>query len=322
MQQKENEELKKYIKKIKENDINGLEELYKQYHKKIYSIAFSIVKNKDEAEDIMQIIFTKIQQMDKSKLPSEKEMTWIYSVTKNETLNFLKKKRGEISLDAIYEVKNKNDEIQEIEDIIEFNRLISKLKPKEKEIVSLKIVGNFSFQEISEWLHEPIGTIKWRYYKSLRTIKQIMGSLAMFIITFVIGIKVVLKDAKHKEQEMIQTEDKINTIDTNKEETQNIAQQENNSQREENQEQNSELQDSIQKDNTIKGDTENKTNTINTIEGENNEIKQETIIEQEVTENHISYIGIGIIGISVIFLIITIIFFIKYQLKTKKKLSK
>ena len=42
MQQKENEELKKYIKKIKENDINGLEELYKQEKYLYFKCEFAI----------------------------------------------------------------------------------------------------------------------------------------------------------------------------------------------------------------------------------------------------------------------------------------
>ena len=341
------EESKSIFLKIKKDDPKGLEELYSQYHKMVYSIAFSIVKNKEDAEDIMQIVFTKIKELDKTKLPSDKEMTWLYTLAKNETLNYLKKKKGEVSLDTIYEIENKNNEIDEKIDYIEFKRLISKLNKKEQEIVSLKILSNFSFQEISELLNEPVGTIKWRYYKSLHSIRRMLGSLAMFMITFIIGIKAVLTDMKmsKEQQEAVQSEEDVNTV---KQELQNTSSEDNdsiNNEELQNEEQHNEMQDIIQEDNETKGEnekensnkvaeniTEQNSTTENTIEERNeiasntitqeNEIKQETVVEERVEENQISYVGIGFIGISVIFFIMTIIFFIKYQLKTKKKLSK
>ena len=338
------EEITDIFKEIKK-DNKGLEDLYRIYHKKVYGIAFSIVKNKEDAEDIMQVVFAKIQELDKTKLPSAKGMTWLYTLTKNETLNYLKKKKGEVSLDTIYEIENKNNEIDKKIDHIEFNRLISKLNEKEQEIISLKILSDFSFQEISELLNEPIGTVKWRYYKSLHSIKRMLGSLAMSIITFVIGTKAVLTNVKtHKEQQAIQEEDHLNT--TWQEETQNAIREDTNNtnnQELQDEEQHKEMQDIVQEDttnstkqeNTNKAE-ENSTQQNNIIENvipseneissntiiQENEIKQETIANEGMAENQISCVGIGLIGISVIFFIMTIIFFIKYQLKIKKKLSK
>lgn len=312
------EELKSIFLKIKENDIKGLEELYSQYHTMVYGIAFSIVKHKQDAEDIMQIVFEKIQKLDKTKLPSDKEITWLYTVTKNETLNYVKKKKGEISLDTIYEIESKNNEIDEKIDSIEFNQLIHKLNGKEQEIISLKILSDFSFQEISNLLNEPVGTVKWRYYKSLRSIKKMIGSLAMSVIAFTIGIKTMFTNMKTntEQQETIQSEEEVNT---NNQEVQNTSGQDNNDindKKSQNEEQSKEMQEMIQEETEIKDEATSNTST------QENEIKQETILEEGMAENQISYVGIGFIGISVIFFIMTIIFFIKYQLNMKKKLSK
>ena len=312
------EELKSIFLKIKENDIKGLEELYSQYHTMVYGIAFSIVKHKQDAEDIMQIVFEKIQKLDKTKLPSDKETTWLYTVTKNETLNYVKKKKGEISLDTIYEIESKNNEIDKKIDSIEFNQLIRKLNGKEQEIISLKILSDFSFQEISNLLNEPVGTVKWRYYKSLRSIKKMIGSLAMSVIAFTIGIKTMFTNMKTntEQQETIQSEEEVNT---NNQEVQNTSGQDNNDindKKSQNEEQSKEMQEMIQEETEIKDEATSNTST------QENEIKQETIVEEGMAENQISYVGIGFIGISVIFFIMTIIFFIKYQLNMKKKLSK
>ena len=272
---------------IKSNDDTAFEEFYTKYNKLIYKIAFSILKNKSDAEDITQIVFEKIYSMDKENLPTKNETSWIYSVTKNETLNYLKSNRNNINLDDIYEIEDNNQEISKIIDQENYNRLISKLNDNEKEIVSLKIISNFSFEEIGKILNMPTGTVKWRYYKAINTLKLLLSNLTMFIISFISSIY-ALKSTK-KITSPIQEENVIENIV--------IA-------ADENQKQQYEKSENTQ---------QNSQEEINT-----------TIIEK-TNENEINYPAIGLIGISTVFLMLTIIFsiiFAKYQLKPKKNLSK
>lgn len=272
---------------IKSNDDTAFEEFYTKYNKLIYKIAFSILKNKSDAEDITQIVFEKIYSMDKENLPTKNETSWIYSVTKNETLNYLKSNRNNINLDDIYEIEDNNQEISKIIDQENYNRLISKLNDNEKEIISLKIISNFSFEEIGKILNMPTGTVKWRYYKAINTLKLLLSNLTMFIISFISSIY-ALKSTK-KITSQIQEENVIENIV--------IA-------ADENQKQQYEKSENTQ---------QNSQEEINT-----------TIIEK-TNENEVNYPAIGLIGISTVFLMLTIIFsiiFTKYQLKPKKNLSK
>ena len=45
------------IKKLKEGDVLSFDEIFKKYHKKVYYFALSYLKNKEEAEDIVQEVF-------------------------------------------------------------------------------------------------------------------------------------------------------------------------------------------------------------------------------------------------------------------------
>lgn len=280
-------ELKELFNQIKSNDDTAFEELYSKYSKLIYKIAYSILKNKSDAEDITQIVFEKIYSMDKENLPTKNETSWIYSVTKNETLNYFKSNRNNINLDDIYEIEDNNQEISKIIDQENYNRLISKLNDNEKEIISLKIISNFSFEEIGKILNMPTGTVKWRYYKAINTLKLLLSNLTMFIISFISSIY-ALKSTK-KITSPIQEENVIENIV--------IA-------ADENQKQQYEKSENTQ---------QNSQEEINT-----------TIIE-ETNENEVNYPAIGLMGISTVFLMLTIIFsiiFAKYQLKLKKNLSK
>ena len=280
-------ELKNLFAKIKNNNNTAFEELYSKYSKLIYKIAYSILKNKSDAEDITQIVFEKIYSMDKENLPTKNETSWIYSVTKNETLNYFKSNRNNINLDDIYEIEDNNQEISKIIDQENYNRLISKLNDNEKEIISLKIISNFSFEEIGKILNMPTGTVKWRYYKAINTLKLLLSNLTMFIISFISSIY-ALKSIK-KIISPIQEENVIENIV--------IA-------ADENQKQQYEKSENTQ---------QNSQEEINT-----------TIIE-ETNENEVNYPAIGLMEISTVFLMLTIIFsiiFAKYQLKLKKNLSK
>jgi len=293
-------ELKELFIELKHNNKIAFEKLYAKYNKLVYGVAFSILKNKEDSEDVVQIVFSKLYKIDKSKLPSNKEASWLYTLTKNETISFLRKKNNDINLESIYEIEDKDNEINNIIDQVEFNRLISGLNDKEKQIISLKILANLSFDEIGKLLNEPTGTIKWRYYKSIHTLKILLSNLGMFIVTFVIGIKTLFnkKISNKIEQEEI-IED--SQIEQNQENLEDEATK-------------SEIQESL-KDET--------NNDIN--ESQNEGIKEEIGIPEQPNTEQINYYGVGILSISSIFLIITITFtiiFVKYQLKRNKKTSK
>ena len=278
-------ELKELFMEIKDNNKIAFEKLYKHYNKLVYGIAFSIIKNKQDAEEIVQTVFTKIYTIDETKLPSKNESAWLYSVTKNETINFLKKKNNNISLDNVYEIEDMDDEISKIIDKDSYNRLISKLNDKEKEVVSLKILSNLSFDEIGEILNIPSGTAKWRYYKSINTLKILLSNLGMFVISFISSI-IAFKNGAKSSYSAMQGTNHIDNFREDEELTEN----------------------------------ENESNILDKEE----KTEQNIIVETPVTSNNTNYIGISLMGISIFFLIITITFSIiltKHQIKRKKKVK-
>lgn len=305
----DDKELEKIFLDISQDRSGGIEELYSKYNKVVYGIVFTITKNKTDSEDIMQIVFTKIYEMDKSKLPITKQASWLYSITKNETINFIKKNKKGIPLDKIYEISDDNNELNKVIDNIEFNRLISKLNEKEKEIISLKILSNFSFEEIGKLLNEPVGTVKWRYYKAIYSLKAILGNLAMFIISFTIGVKVLVSNKQN---------DRTMEVPTIEKDTNNSSISEENIIQDENKIFNSEST----KEQNFRDDTKNNTIDTNITQDNNNTIQENTIYSEQSENYYNQYIGYGFLGISIIFLVITLIILIKNQLKHLIKLSK
>lgn len=290
MKKEEKTKLEQLFKEIKQGNKRIIEELYNRYNKLVYGIAFSILKNKEDSEDVVQTVFSKIYVLEKNKLPTEKIGTWLYTVTKNETLLFLRKNNNDVNLDTIYDLEDENNEIDKLIEKDSYNRLIKRLNQKEQEIVSLKILSNLTFEEIGELLGESTNTIKWRYYKSIYTLKIALGNLGIFIITFVLGIA-TLRNQK-KEAPIIKEDQDFNNYLIEED----IANKEN-----------------------------DKVNENEVIQDNENTDSFENVVIEDTNINTTNYLSMGIFSVSIIFLILTITFSIfsaKHQLKRRKKLSK
>ena len=284
------------FQQIKNGDSDKINVLYSKYNRLVYGIAFSILKNKEDSEDIIQIVFAKIFEMDKEKLPTNNETSWLYSLTKNETLNYLRKQKEDVNLDDIYYIAEEDEELKKIIEKDKYNRIISKLNEQEREIVSLKILSNMSFKEIALLLKMPIGTVQWKYYTALHTLKLLLGNISMFILGILIFIKGNTANIKI---EQTNSSNDINIDNENKSEEKD--------------------QTENQASSSVESDIDSSISTDNTI-------IQNEIIEIPETEEAIhTNINIGILSFTGIFLLFSIKIkkiFIKHQQKAHKNVSK
>ena len=310
MKKQEKNEINQLFEEFKSGNKEVLEEIYNKYQKVIFGIAFGILKNKDDAEDIVQLVFIKLHTLDNSKLPENNIPSWLYTITKNETLQFLRKQKNNIDLDSIYDLEAPNSEINKLIAQETYNKLISNLSSKEKEIVSLKIISNLSFEQISEILGEKTGTIKWRYYKAIYNLKLILSNLSMSIVAFIIGLATFKQTKSSPSIEPEQKEPEQDVTNNQISKPQGTIGEDND------EELKSELQETQNTTNQFQDNTEN---TI--IEEPDN--TENIIIEEPIVHQHLNYVGVGFLSISFIFFIATIvIIFKKYQLKLRKKSSK
>jgi RNA polymerase sigma-70 factor (ECF subfamily) len=309
-------ELHNLFEGLKHGKQDAAQELYKKYKNLVYGIAFSMLKNKDDSEDIVQNTFKRIIETDVDKLPKDYEATWMYTVTKNEALLFLQKKDNNINIEDIYSIQDKNDEIAKVIDCESYNKMISKLSNKEKEIVSLKIIADLSFNQIGKLLDENTNTTKWRYYNAIYKLKVVLSNISIAIISFVVGLatyrreKIITKPIENNETAT--NTDSSNTYSTKKENRES--------------ENKSIINDEeINMINTeLSWDTKNIANQITeNVENTNNSDNQNEItqIDNEVKLES-NYISNGIMIFSIILLLITILIVIKNQLKLRKKPSK
>lgn len=312
MKKIDEKELHELFEKMRQTDLKAYEELYKKYYNLVHNIAFSVLKNYENAEDIAQNVFVKIGNLEQEKLPKNYEASWLYTVTKNECISFIRKNKETSSIENRIENENDKNEIEAVIQNSSYQNLLGSLEQVEKQIIFLKIEAGYSFKEIAKLLKMPMGTVQWKYYKSLHSLKLLIGNLSMFII----GTITCILNKKQVKKSNIN-----NTEKTEQREKENVTQ--NNNMKEENQKNYDTEQDSI------KNNSKQEEISANII-AENNgqeEIKQgeQTIIETELVENRIVPKDIILYGLTSVFLFFTIFFIIisiKNQQNRKKRTSK
>lgn len=311
-------ELHEIFDKMRKEDKKSYEELYKKYYKLVYNIAFSILKNKENAEDISQNVFIKIGNLKKEKLPNSYEASWLYTVTKNECISLFRKTKETLTIE---DIKNENLE-DEIEGLIQKNsyeKMMENLEKIEKQIIFLKVEAGYSFKEIARLLKMPIGTVQWKYYKSLHALKLLIANLSMFVIGVVTCL---FNNSRLKESKVEQDENKT---EDNKEKGSTI---------EDNQKQDS-VQNQKDNKNTIKHENiaedisnENSNTIENIVQNKLIEdiIREETKIEScNITVDRTMFKNAILYGLTNVFLCFSIFFTIivvKNQQNKRKQASK
>lgn len=302
MKKIDEKELHELFGKMRQTDSKAYEELYKKYYNLVYNIAFSVLKNYENAEDIAQNVFVKIGNLEQEKLPKNYEASWIYTVTKNECISFIRKNKEISSIEN--RLENDKNEIEAVIQNSSYQNLLESLEQVEKQIIFLKIEAGYSFKEIAKLLKMPIGTVQWKYYKSLHSLKLLIGNLSMFII----GTITCILNKKQIKKATIN-----NTEKTEQVEKENVTKNDNI--KEESKKNDETQQDSIE--NNLKQEEAK-------VEKDEQEVKQveQTIIGTELVENRIVPREIILYGLTSVFLFFTIFFTIisiKNQQNRKKK---
>lgn len=168
----------KIITEIKNGNINVFEEIIKKYEKLVFSIAFKLIGNYDEAMDLTQEVFLRVFKfIDKYNL-EYKFSTWIVKITINLYKDKVKLKKRNLTVnlqsliseeeenkkyDEQFVEKSKPDEIAEnkikSEKIWE---IVNQLPKNYKIVIILYFWNEYSYEEIAQVLELPIGTVKSR----------------------------------------------------------------------------------------------------------------------------------------------------------------
>ena len=160
----------KMIAKLKNRDRLAFEQTYQKYYKLVYYISLTITKDPDLSQDIVQDTFVKFMNTIDDYEENGKLKQYLTTIARNLSLNEMKRRSKSSVLCEDDLVVSYKDPTQERTNLI--LTLEHTLTLEESKIVTLKIMYDYSFDEISEELNQNINTVESKYYKAMKKLKK------------------------------------------------------------------------------------------------------------------------------------------------------
>lgn len=152
-------------------DGDAFRDLYSQTSGAVFGFALSILKNRQDAEDVMHDAFIKAYHGAVSYIPRGKPLAWMMTIVKN--LSYNKLKAGRISEDiSQYENLFSPEEDTGTLDRIVLKKAMEILSFEERQIVILHALTGMKHREIGQMLEMPTGTVLSKYNRAIRKVRE------------------------------------------------------------------------------------------------------------------------------------------------------
>jgi RNA polymerase sigma-70 factor (ECF subfamily) len=165
------------IRELQRGNAKAFELLYQQYHARLYNFCMSIIRNKQDAEGMVQEVFIAVWE-NRERLDENKSFSgFVFSIAKNKTLNRIKQNLSrKVYLEYMQTENQDPDDIAsdfESRELIEFlHKTIQELPEKSKEIFLLSRNEGLTYKQIASKLDISENVVDHEIRKSLKYIRE------------------------------------------------------------------------------------------------------------------------------------------------------
>lgn len=175
---------------VEKRDQDAFAKLMNRYKDSIFFMVLKMIHNRDDAEDITMESFSKafnnIDRYDQKYAFS----TWLFKIATNNCIDFIRKKRlettsidkttendkgDEIGIDVKSDALNPEEGMMKAQRVFSVRAHLNKLDPKYRQLIELRYYEELSYEEISEQLELPLGTVKAQLFRAKDMLYKIIG---------------------------------------------------------------------------------------------------------------------------------------------------
>ncbi len=170
-------------------DESALPLLIKRHIRSVYNFIYRFIGNKQNTDDITQEVFIKMWKKINTYKPSKNFKTWLFSIARNTSIDWLRKKKNFVFSDLEHEDEDYSfsdnladpaplpDElIEQIEKTNMLSNILGQLPPLYREVLLLKYYQQFTFEEISKILKKPMNTVKSQHRRGLFLLRKLLDA--------------------------------------------------------------------------------------------------------------------------------------------------
>lgn len=160
---------------IQRGDEQAMASLFDRYSKVVYSVALRVLRDPAAAEDVLQEVFMQIWRSPDGFVASRGSLGgWLAVVSRNRSIDALRRKRpmesvDEIALASNYNLANESERNMMIE---RARGVIQSLPMEQRKTLEMAFFDGLTHTEIAEMTGDPLGTVKTRIRSALSALRK------------------------------------------------------------------------------------------------------------------------------------------------------
>jgi len=167
------------LEKIKSGDREAFVTITRLYQRKVFVLAYSFFRNKEDALDIVQETFLRVYQKIDMFKKGRNFQNWLLQITKNLCIDYYRKRQNKKHHlnegTDISELNIRDPHASETHKSSDLNRILSicinRLSEKQRMVFVLKQYNQFEYREIAQILNVATGTVKSLHFKATQNLR-------------------------------------------------------------------------------------------------------------------------------------------------------
>lgn len=181
---------KEYINDLRKGKRHAFEKLIEDYQDRVFNKCLSFVPNKEDAEDIAQEVFVEVFNSINKFKGTSKLSTWIYIITTNKCLEFIRKKNTKKRFAFLQSITGNETPIDKTSYFTEFKHpgvllenqerskmlflAINKLPEDQQIAFTLHKIDGLSYKEVSEITKKSIASIESSLFRAKKNLQKLL----------------------------------------------------------------------------------------------------------------------------------------------------
>lgn len=171
------------MEEVKEGKVEKLAVLFEKYHVQLFNFFLRLTGNRGASEDLVQDVFLRILKYRTTYKGQSKFTVWMYQIARNAHIDYLRKSKGELSLDDQWDEVMETeptplDRLERGQDVKLMQEALARLPLKKREVLVLSRYQDMKYKDIAELFGCQIGTVKAHVHRAIKDLGKIYYELS------------------------------------------------------------------------------------------------------------------------------------------------
>lgn len=179
-----------FINDLKEGKQTAYSKLIDDFQQKVFATCISFVPNKEDAEDIAQDVFVEVFNSIGKFKGNSKLSTWVYRVTTNKCLEFIRKKNTKKRFAFLQSIKGNEIPLDKSKYFTEMNHpgiilenkqksetlflAINQLSEDQRTVFTLSKIDGMSYKEIGDIINKSVSSVESLMFRAKKNLQKLL----------------------------------------------------------------------------------------------------------------------------------------------------